>query len=163
MTPEEKRKHRRLKTEQAAAQRKTQRWIATQALKTAKRAERMKRTELFNAVRNVNMVLNGGSSHYDPSFEVPFLPFRFWIIKMLRKMNASQLADTIGRDESQVRRWADGFYWESDGEPRAYYTIELRTVDEVFTNYGRPDFLNEVYPFVEDIDYGLDGLDNTSE
>ena len=51
----------------------------------------------------------------------------------------------------------------TDGEPRAYHAIELRTVDQIFTNYGRPDILNEVYPFVDEIDYGLDGLDNISE
>jgi len=163
MTPQEKKEHRRLKTEQAAAQRKTQRWIATQALQSAKRGERMKRTELYNAVRNVNLVLNKGSGQYNPEFEVPFLPFRFWVLKTLRRMSVMELAETIGRDESQVRRWADGFYWETDGEPRAYHAIELRTVDQIFTNYGRPDILNEVYPFVDEIDYGLDGLDNISE
>jgi hypothetical protein len=86
-----------------------------------------------------------------------------WLIKTLRHTTLSRLAEQLGRDDSQVKRWANGYYWEPGAEPRPFFAIELRTVDEVLTNYGRPDLLNEIYPFIEEVDYGLDGLESTSE
>jgi ribosome-binding protein aMBF1 (putative translation factor) len=90
---------------------------------------------------------------------VDLVPFRMWLLSKARENGGvSTLAQEIGCDEHNVRRWLHGYDWDSEPgpdryrcEPRPIYSINTGTVDSIGVALGEPDLLDRLYPYaVED-------------
>lgn len=81
---------------------------------------------------------------------VDITPFRMWLMRQYREhdYNVGLLADDVGKDASQVRRWLDGYTWMGPGlDPVPVRAIDVALVDEIGTTIGDPGLLERLYPF----------------
>jgi hypothetical protein len=106
---------------------------------------------LEKRIRNVRSVMpHIIRQYYGEERLVPLMPFRLWLIRSIHRGggNLKAFAEIVQRDESQIRRWAEGIYWEGECNPAPIHSITLRNVDEVLTMAGEsPDKINELYPW----------------
>lgn len=108
---------------------------------------------LRRKIYNVNVILNNGSGKYKRADHVDITPFRMWILVKVREYgSAVALANAIGHDEKQVRRWAEGVDWFDSCDPRPIRGVSLGTVDAIMTRLEIPHVFNELYPFVEELE-----------
>jgi len=79
-----------------------------------------------------------------------FVPFRMWLLQKQKDYGGSSaLAKAIGYDEAIVRRWLQGYVWESRSTrwcgPTPILSITFRVVDEVLTREGTTS-MGALYP-----------------
>lgn len=80
------------------------------------------------------------------------MPFRLWLLRQTRYGHTiTAIARAADVDEAQVRRWAEGIYWESDCNPQPIHHITLGNVDKLLNAMGEAaDVLDELYPYIEE-------------
>lgn len=90
-------------------------------------------------------------SKYGGSEMLPLMPFRLWLLVAIRERGGVQaFANQIERDESQIRRYAEGIYWESDCRPRPVNGVTLDVVDDILSAAGSQYQLGILYPLSEE-------------
>lgn len=108
------------------------------------------RARLANQIRNAKAVV-GAPRRYEGEMMMPLLPFRLYLLRQLRQgYTTSEIGRIVHRDEAEVRRWAEGIYWEGGCNPQPIHNISLGTVDSVLVGLGESPYkLTELYPWKE--------------
>lgn len=84
---------------------------------------------------------------------VDVTPFRMWLLRKHRETgyNLSELATSVGQDESRVKRWLDGYQWNGAGrDPLPIRAIDVGTVDAIGVAMDDTGLLERLYPLEAD-------------
>ena len=86
---------------------------------------------------------------------VEITPFRMWLLRKHRETgyNVGELAQAVEQDPSRVKRWLDGYMWNSAGrDPDPIRAIDVGTVDAIGVAMNDPGLLERLYPLEVDVD-----------
>lgn len=69
-----------------------------------------------------------------------------WFLGQIKGRELYEVAKNLSIDEAQVRRWVNGYDWDSKNcEPRPIRYVRLSTVDKISIEMGDPGMLNRLY------------------
>lgn len=80
------------------------------------------------------------------------VPFRMWLLRQHRQSgyDLTTLAETVGYDESLLRRWMQGFQWNGAGrDPSPIRSIKFETVDNISVRLEDPGLIDRLYPVLD--------------
>lgn len=102
-------------------------------------------------IANAKAVIGQTRATYNGDELMPLMPFRLYLLRLIKSGWTMQaIATQTHRDEAEVRRWAEGIYWEGPCNPQPLHSVSLGTIDQVLVGMNEsPDKLNELYPWEE--------------
>ena len=112
---------------------------------------RREEAKLQAQIANAKLAAGKIRAKYGDNTLLPLMPFRLWLLKRLRQENSlGEFASSVGYDPSQIMRYAEGIYWESDCRPHPIDAITLGNVDEILTKAGSEHMLSILYPWEDE-------------